>query len=154
MDRVRAEVAVRQLLNRTMDAWNTRSPEAYVRCLAPRVSVVTPSGKHLIGRPAVQAQYEEALAATPGSTVSIEAVTLTHQAPGSVFAVVQGRLRLPGEKEPESWISTSIAVCTPDDEWRLVSVHNTLLPPPHPPRHWYTVLRPLPAGSPPEATGL
>lgn len=127
MERVEAEVAVRNLINQAVQAWNANDLEGYTRCFLPTVVHVTLEGVFLQGREAFQRRFHEA---APSGTVAFKTVHISHPVPTVAVAVVEATMAVADRPHKSFfWIGTITMVQMAQGEWQIAAMHNSQVEP-------------------------
>ncbi len=122
MDRVEAEVAVRQLLMRTHDAWNARDVAAYVQCFTTDALFTNVLGECVYGRDAISQRFDAWQREVAAKALHYRVVRVTHPAP-NVAIVVREATREEPEHQPDRYLLiSSVAVRDIDGQWRFASL--------------------------------
>lgn len=120
------ERAVRELLDRQVEGWDSGDPEAYASVFTSDADYVTFLGSHYKGREAIAASYVPLFNWLKGSRLETEIAQLRFLTPDVALiranaAVTKGARRRNPRK---TRVNTSIAVRT-DDGWLLAASQNT-----------------------------
>ncbi len=129
-ERVNAEVAARQLVNRLLDDWRRGDWRDFGRCFTEDANYVTADGTCCRGRDAIeQCKREEGLDPHARASAAFKRVQITHPSPGVAIVYVEGTAEEPGQAEIGRWMGTLVAILTPQGEWLFASSQGMRLPP-------------------------
>jgi uncharacterized protein (TIGR02246 family) len=126
------EAAIRDLIARQINSWNSGDPAAYAHTYTPDGDCVSFVGGHHRGRAAIAASGEAPSAGTlfvkllRGAQLDVEITDLRFLTPDVAVVHARGGLAKPGRRPNRRTrrTNTSVAVRT-DDGWLLAATHNT-----------------------------
>jgi uncharacterized protein (TIGR02246 family) len=127
------QTAIRQILERLHDAWNSHDMDAYVADLQPDADWVNVVGMHWVGRETIRQAH---LALHRGmfahSRISTTDVQMRDIGPGVVLVVstgaVEGVGRTPdGAEYPASGNRMTLVMIKADGRWTIAHAHNTMI---------------------------
>lgn len=117
------EAIVRELVERSLQAWLAGDMQAHIDCFYPHAVFVTPTGESHRGRAAMLATFTKERAAMPDLRMVPSGMQISHPWANAAIVLMQGELQHSGIALPERWASSQVVVSTEGDGWRIASLH-------------------------------
>ena len=121
--RPRPEVAINALIDESMQAWNAGDLDRHLSYFTPGAIFVTPAGTCHRGHDGLRGAFAREHAAMPGRRMTVLERQVTHPGQDTAIVLMEGTLLHSGLAEPQPWASTQVLVFTPQQRWRIASLH-------------------------------